>query len=343
MIAIFLDKDFKGLQNNASLVVDKNNFKLIKRPIETNTFSCYCEAFTEDIQPTFVIIKDDLGRNVLYSALAGVPEITQNNKTRINASDLKTLLSSDVILDYGVYTSSNTIGDVLGYIFTSWNNQVNKNTINYEVVYINNADEIELNYVLPAEGQNVYDALEEVQSYLTAYNLYIDTEIDLINKKVVFKIGKLMLDDVVQNIKLWEYDKKNYGKWVADINETQGYYVNGETWTTNNIVWILTKNNEITANTTDRDIYPIKRRIYISNTSLEEATKDAVVALYNSRYNENIEIPSLGLKASFETKYNIYLDKTNLYKSLPCGELRYNYNGLYEIQIGFRYTTIDFI
>jgi hypothetical protein len=31
------------------------------------------------------------------------------------------------------------------------------------------------------------------------------------------------------------------------------------------------------------------------------------------------------------------------YKSLPCGELRYNSSGLYEIQIGFRYVGVDFI
>ena len=31
------------------------------------------------------------------------------------------------------------------------------------------------------------------------------------------------------------------------------------------------------------------------------------------------------------------------YKSLPCGELRYNANGLYEVQIGFRYTGVNFI
>lgn len=343
MIAIFLDKNFVGLQNNASLVVDKNNFTLIKRPIETNTFSCFCEPFTEDIQPTFVIIKDDLGRDVLYSSLAGVPEITKNNKTRINGTDLKTLLSSDIILNYGQYTDENTVGDVIDYIFTNWNSQVNKDTISYEVIYKNNADEILLTSLIPAPEQSVYDALEELQSYLSAYNLYIDTKIDLVEKKVVFEIGKTMLDTKVQNIKLWEYDIKNYGKWVADINETQGYYIDtNETWTTN-YAWILTKNNEITTTLSQRDIYPIKRRIYISRTSLNEATKDAIVALLKARYNENIEISSLGLKADFDTKFNIYLEKSILYKSLPCGELRYNYNGLYEIQIGYRYTTIDFI
>ena len=52
MIISFYNKDFVGLQNNASLLIDKNSYRLIKRPIELNDFSCICEAFTEDIQPT---------------------------------------------------------------------------------------------------------------------------------------------------------------------------------------------------------------------------------------------------------------------------------------------------
>ena len=64
MILTFYDKEFKGLQNNASLVVDTatNSFALIKRGVEMDSLNCHAEAFTENIQPVFLVLKDDLGR-----------------------------------------------------------------------------------------------------------------------------------------------------------------------------------------------------------------------------------------------------------------------------------------
>ena len=63
------------------------------------------------------------------------------------------------------------------------------------------------------------------------------TRIDIKNKKIVFTIGKTMLKNV--NVKLWEYDDtKNYGKWIASVNETQGY-VDNEEHGVPGIKWIL--------------------------------------------------------------------------------------------------------
>ena len=124
MIASFYDKDFKGLQNNASLVISKDSYSLVKRPVEMNSLSCVCEAFTEDIQPTFLIIQDNKGGYV-YGCLAGVPELNEDNQTEINGTDLKSMLSSDVILD----TTANdytTVNDYITYLFNQWKEQVNQ-------------------------------------------------------------------------------------------------------------------------------------------------------------------------------------------------------------------------
>lgn len=398
MIVSFYDREFNALLNNASLLIDKNSYNLIKRPIELNDFSCVCEPFTEDIQPTFLVVKDDRGNNkeLVYSALAGVPILNKDNKTEINATDLKTLFSSDVIIQYGTYGN---ISQVINKIFTEWDNQVNKGSINCRIVFEDNAGATQLNNLVPSTEKQVYNALDEISAYLNAYDLYIDSKIDLIAKEVVFTIGKTML--YTQNIKLWEYGIKNYGKWVADVNETQGYFVDTETnvWLPADFKWILTSDNAITIDEADRDIYPIKRRIFISNESREQASKEALIELLNSRYNENIEIPATNLNVNFKTKFNIfvkdkfltkegiyYYDKNDIdfanplgiiserqevsqitrfygtitlndvkyivkesdienvpYKSLPCGELRYNMSGLYEVQIGFRYVGVDFI
>ena len=363
MIVSFYNKDFEGLQNNASLVVDKNSFRLTKRPIELNDFSCLCEAFTEDIQPTFMVVKDDLGKHIIYSSLAGIPVLNTENKTEITGTDLKTLLSSDVILDYnGTFA---TAPDVVEYIFTQWLQQVNQGSINCILKFSPAVSNVYLDNFQPVATKEVYNALEEIQNFLNAYDLYLDTSIDLINKKVVFFLGKTMLQqENYRNIKLWEYGIKNYGKWIADVNEVQGYYVddNGN-WrslindeTQEELVWILTSQNQITNNKGNRDIFPIKRRIFTSNESGELANKDALTELLNSRYNENLELYPIDFSATFETAFNIYVNKGGgLYKTLPCGELRYTaesysydeYRNLIvkpnSIQIGYRYVGVDFI
>lgn len=336
MIVSFYDREFNALLNNASLLIDKNSYNLIKRPIEINDFRCVCEPFTEDIQPTFLVVKDDRGNNkeLVYSALAGVPILNKDNKTEINATDLKTLFSSDVIIQYETYGN---ISQVINKIFTEWDNQVNKGTINCRIIFKDNTGATQLTNLIPSTEKQVYNALDEISAYLNYYDLYIDSNIDLISKEVVFTIGKIMQYD--KNIKLWEYGIRNYGKWVADVNETQGYDSNFN----DGIRWILTKDNKITITESERDIYPIKRRVFV-NDDINEANKEALVELLNARYNENLEIPTNDSNIGFETKFNIYLKRGGeLYKSLPCGELKYNSSGLYEIQIGFRYVGVDFI
>lgn len=343
MIASFYDKDFKGLQNNASLVIAKDSYSLVKRPVEMNSLSCVCEAFTEDIQPTFLVIQDNKGGYV-YGCLAGIPELNKDNQTEVNGTDLKSMLSSDVILEP---TANNytTVNDYINYVFNQWKEQVNQNSFNVELVFNENVGTINLTDLTPAiEEQDIYNAYDELAQYLKYYNLYIDSSIDLIDKKVVFTIGRTMFRNL--NIKLWEYGIRNYGKWVADINEAQGYYNNNGTWQ-EGYKWILTSSNDITTNESLRDIYPIKRKVIVNTESLEKANEESLTELLNSLYNENIDLNAddiLQANANFETKFAIYLKQGGgKYKDLPCGELHYNANGLTKVQIGYRYSGVDFI
>ena len=341
MIVSFYNREFKGLQNNASLVVDNSSYKLIKKPVELNELTCVCEAFTEDIQPTFLIVKDDIGGYV-YGSLAGVPELNKENKTEINGTDLKIMLSSDVVIKPSTYEF---VKDYLSYLFNAWNVQVMQGTINCELVINENVQEVVMGNLIPTTEKHVVNTLEELQSYLKFYGLYLDTKIDLINKKVVFIVGKTMTRNM--NVKLWEYGIKNYGKWVTDVNETQGYYVDESgNWSNDNdtIKWILTSKNEITANESNRDIFPIKKKVVINNESQVKADMESLTILLDSMYNENIELDATELKPTFETNFSVYLKKgEEKYKDLPCGFLEYDSNGLVKFQIGYRYTDIKFI
>ena len=343
MIASFYDKNFKGLQNNASLVISKDSYSLIKRPVEMNTLSCVCEPFTEDIQPTFLVIQDNKGGYV-YGCLAGIPLLNENNQTEINGTDLKSMLSSDVILDTTA-NSYTTVNDYITYLFNQWKEQVNQNSFNVELVFNENVETITLTDLKPAlEEKDVYNAYDELAQYLKYYDLYIEGSIDLINKKVIFTIGRTMFRPL--RIRLWEYGIKNYGKWVADTNEAQGYYNNNGTWQ-EGYKWILTSNNDITTTESLTDIYPIKRKVIVNTESIEKANEESLTELLNSLYNENIDLNAddiLQVNANFETKFAIYLKQGGgKYKDLPCGELQYDATGLIKVQIGYRYSGVDFI
>lgn len=343
MIASFYDKDFKGLQNNASLVIAKDSYSLVKRPVEMNSLSCVCEPFTEDIQPTFLIIQDNKGGYV-YGCLAGIPLLNEDNQTEINGTDLKSMLSSDVILDTTA-NSYTTVNDYITYIFNQWKEQVNQNSFNVELKFNDNVGTINLTDLKPTfTEKDIYNAYDEMSQYLKYYNLYIEGSIDLINKKVIFIIGRTMFRNL--NIRLWEYGIRNYGKWVADTNEAQGYYNNNGTWTAG-YKWILTSTNDITTTESLRDIYPIKRKVVVNTESIDKANEESLTELLNSLYNENIDLNAddiLQANANFETKFSIYLKQgQGKYKELPCGELQYDASGLIKVQIGYRYSGVDFI
>lgn len=341
MIVSFYNKDFKGLQNNASLVVAKDSYSLVKRPVEMNTISCVCEAFTEDIQPTFLVIQDNKGGYV-YGCLAGIPLLNEKNQTEINGTDLKSMLSSDVILDVTSYTTAN---DYISYVFNKWKEQVNQNSFNVELIFNENVGTIDLTDLKPsATEKDIYNAYDELSQYLKYYKLYLDSKIDLINKKVIFTIGRTMFRNL--NIRLSDYGIKNYGKWVADTNECQGYYNNNGSWQ-EGYKWILTSKNKITNDESLRDIYPIKRNVIVNTESLDKANEESLTTLLDSLYNENIELNAddiLTANANFETKFSVYLKQgQGLYKELPCGELHYDANGLTKVQIGYRYSGVEFI
>lgn len=367
MIVSFYDKDFNPLLNNATLSVDDESYKLIKRPVELNELTCTCEAFDQDIQPTFLIISDKRKRYV-YGCLAGVPELNSENKTEINGTDIKSMLSSDIVLNYvyGFVYVSNAIDYIfkewasqLGYKLSSPTQTVAQGIINCEVSYVDAGHGYTSQIEIDEDGYQAYypngkyNALEEIQSLLRYYKMYMETQVDIENKKIKFIIGQTMVNPMqtnadAVNVKLWEYGIKNYGKFIADVSECQGYLITTdqndvETWIAGD-KWILTSSGNITTNTAYRDIFPIKSRIVTSNESLYEANKLAIETLLEKQFNEDIELPATKIKPKFETLFNVYTRQGGeLYKQLPCGELQYDATGLVKFKIGYRYTSINFI
>ena len=350
MLISFYDKNMNIIPDNSSLVIDGKSYSLIKRGVDFDSLKCECEPYTADIQPTFIVVKSDIGRYI-YAALAGLPEKTAENKTVINAADIKTMLNSDVLLDYSTYS---TVEQIIEYILAQWNTQVNQNSFAVEIGYKNFASMAVTDFA-PVPGKGIYNAWEQIQEILRFYKLYIYSELNIVDKKVVFTVGKAMTRNI--NIKLWELGVENFGRWIANINETQGYIkytdkVSGtETWTPLT-KWIITSANQITSNVANRDIYPIKRKLILKETdNADEITKltneaniEALKALTESMYQENIEINAPQFIADLDAQFSIYTRQGGtLYKTLPCGELHYDASGLKKIQIGYRFQGLEFI
>lgn len=341
MILSFYDKNFTALQNNASLNIDNSSYKLVKRSIKADEFSCVCEAYTENIQPAFVVVKNDLG-NYIYGALAGIPQRTVENKTKITATDLKKMLSSDIIFTGSGYT---TVDGYFAALFANWNTNVNSGITAELVCSVG----VTLTDLTPETNVSI-NILETMQTYMTYYGLYMTTAIDLVNKKVVFTVKKSMQN--LLNVKLWELGIYDYGKWIANINETQGVVFDEELSAfTYGYKWILTSQNVITTVAANRDIYPVKKTVILKSVNatadvsdaLTEANQSALKKLTESLYSEDLEIENI--VADFESNCAIYINRgdSSPYKYLPVGELTYDAAGLKKVKIGFRFTGLQFV
>lgn len=358
MIISFYDAGLNGLQDNASLVVDDSSYKLIKRGVELDSMSCRCEAFTEDIQPTYCVVKDDRGRYV-YGCLAGVPQLNDDNQTEVQGSDLKVMLDCDVVMDLS--KSHSRLSDYFQAVFAVWLDTTRQRNVELNLTFelseanISFADAENTLQPVVAEGQARYNVWNELLApYLKFYGLYMTSSLDLVNKKVVFTIGEAMLNP--RAVRLWEYGIKNYGKVTGGISETQCVvYDKTSNATEYGYLWVLNADNTVTAfrggaNYTPT-VFPVRRKIIWKETDnfaeektklLNEGNMEALEELAGHMFNENIEISNI--EADFSTRFDIYVSRGgSKYKSLPCGELHYDVNGLTKVQIGYRFTGIEFL
>lgn len=339
MIISFYDKDFVALQDNASLNV--GNWSLRRKAVDFDDFSATSEAFVENINPTFVVIKDDRGR-YKYGAFAGIPELTNDNQTQVQGSDLKTLFNNDILVKFGTYTN---LVDMFNYVFTEFQTQVVQSEFHVEFDLTDITD-IAMGLLVPdTEKHQVVQVWDDViQPYLKFYNLYMDSRLDLGSKTIIFTIAKS--NKYKKALRLYEFGINNYGKWIASVNESQAVVSYGnELYYSSK--YILTSNNVITNDLTLRDLYPIKNRIVLKETEdstkiqelLTEGVQECLTSLIEARYNESVEFSSI--KTQFENEYfdstlQIYIRRNEFYKDLPVGEIYEDNTGARKLVLGYK-------
>ena len=344
MIITFYDKDFKALQNNASLVVGKWSIK--RRAVDFDDFTATSEAFVEDVNPTYVVMSDDLGK-YYYGAFAGIPQLTEDNQTNLQASDLKTFFNSEI-----VYTNPERDNLViyLRGVFTTFALQVSRD---FAIYFDDDIQDISLTYLKPSGEHKSYNTWEDlILPYLKYYDLFMESSLDLINKKLNFRIRKANKNEVP--LRLWEFDIKNFGKQIAPVNSSRGAVLfdgNLEYGTP----FYLLEDNSITTNKELINLYPPKHKYYFmeessSNMTLAEAKNkinfEALKILVEARYSESLEINTKGIaqyeEAYFDTSFNIYVKKGKLYKKLPLGEITDDNTGIRKLKLGYKVDDLVF-
>lgn len=344
MFITFYDKDFKALQNNASLNVGSYTIK--RRAVDFDDFTCISEPFIEDVNPTFVVFSDDRGR-YSYGAFAGIPTLDKNNQTSLQASDLKTVFNNEIVISFSTFTY---LKDYFSKVLTEFINQVEPGfNIEFEQSRIS---DIIMTDLLPPSEFKVYSIWEELLlPYLKYYDCYMESRLDKANKKVIFTIGKINARTVA--LRLWEFGIKNFGKAVVSVNETVGVVKlnEGLHYTSN---YILRADNTITLEKENRDLYPVKKKIYYKEIddetklleTLAEVRVEALKGLVEARYLERLEINPNKIEsfenASFSTQFALYTEKGKFYKNLPLGEIIESDKGDKKLVIGYKPSNIEF-
>lgn len=338
MIISFYDKDFKALQNNATLNVGE--FDLRKRAVDFDEFRFKSEPFIEDANPTFVIMSDDFGR-YRYGAFAGIPQLNKDNQTECEASDLKTLFNNEVLLQFGDY---DYLDEMFSYVFTQFSQQVLQGSFAIEID-MTDLSTVAFGFLKPDTKLEVYNLWDLLVKYMKYYDLYMTSKIDLVNKKLIFNLNRTNLKTL--SLRLWEIGLQNYGKWISSVNEAQ-CVVNVNGTLNYGTKFLLLSDNAITDNANLRDLYPIKRNVILKETEdnaekielIVEGNIEAIEKLVEARYNESIEIDSHYIqsleKVDFGTQFNVYVKKNVLYKTLPLGEIYENQNNERKLKIGYK-------
>lgn len=365
MIVNFFDKDFNPLTDNSSLNVE--SFELVRMAVDIDTFTCTCQSHSIKINPFFITLEDNHGRYV-YGALAGLPaNIKRSNKTDIIAADLKTLFKGDVVADFTTSTFTNLKG-YIQKLFSIFSAQLVQETFPFDYD-LTDIETLPIDMLVIKTDKAFKTDLWALISEVLLYNdCYIESRIQLyeteernrngqlitIPKGIHFRIARN--DIFPKSIILTDYNVEDFAKRVSPTNEFVAY---DKDLIEIQAVYYLKENNKFTTNKNERDLFPVKRKIFASENSKGEA----LLALFENRYQENIsinlnrrfeEMEVSGILREIENK-EYYFDtlltiypkaeydeggnRTNEYKSLPIGAIgiRESKNeSIYWIEAGYR-------
>ncbi len=319
--------------------VENVTFELTQRVYDQDSFSAdgVCE---EDVNDAEVMVLCDEGGEYLYGCF--VDNITSdNNKRTVKGLDFKALLDTYILLDYTQPDSfdgrlSAIFEKVIGLIFND--PDVAIQTIKVKVNIPEDDTDTTEDYGSYQDTYDFVNAYDFLECYLKYYEYNINTRYDFETGTIIFDFVKntdvidIALKDFIYELTT---TSSTVNKTIATIKwdgeeDDDGNKVDAPRPSTlATVYYYLTKDNQIVQadekGDIDGRIYPVKCEMY-EDEYLADAQFDAVYALADARYVDNIEITSNSTlnpidlsEFALYTKVNLYYDG-KLYKTLPIAE-----------------------
>lgn len=352
MYLALYDENIKHIAN-----VTNVTFDLTQRAYDDDNFSAdgVCE---ENVNEAAIAILCDEDGTQRYACF--VDSVTSDaNKRTIKGQDFKALWDTEVMIDY---TQPNSFDPRLSVIFNTIASLVFDGP---DVAF----KKIKVQVNIPTDNtdtEDVYGSYQDTyefanaKTYLTNYLKYysynIESKFDVTNKEIIFDFIKnneeikIRLKDFIYELTTTSNSvNKTIAtiKWNSETDE-DGNQLEPRPSTLATKYYYLNKNNDIVQADETGDIegriYPVKCQMY-EDEYLADAQFDAVYALANARYVDNIIITSnssvdpIDLTSyDLNTMVNLYFEG-KLYKTLPISEkeMKLDSNGLNtSIKLGFK-------
>lgn len=332
-------------------------FELTQRVYDNDNFSADGVCDIDVNEATIMTLNDEYG-NYQYGCF--VDNITsETRKKTIKGLDFKSLLDTEILLDYTQPDSfdgrlSAIFKKVTDLIFNDPDVAIQK--IKVKVNIPEDDTDTTDDYGSYQDTYQITNAYTFLKCYLKYYEYNIETKFDIETDTIIFTFVKneevidIALKDFIYELTTTSASvNKSIAtiKWESEEDE-DGNPLEPRPSTLATRYYYLTKDNEIVQADEKGDIegriYPVKCEEY-EGEYLADAQFDAVYALANARFVDNIEITENSMVDPIKlsdyalyTKFKLYYDG-KLYKTLPISEKNTTLksNGLItKVKLGFK-------
>lgn len=337
MFVVLYDKDFKALGRWTTYPC--SSWTLTKKAVEFDELTCVTRTIDNSKNAVFVGLHENDG-SLVYMALCGKPT-TAKGQTTIKAVDLRQIFSQKINVELSRFTQSYNqtpaelfsylLGlpksiSLLGFTYDVDVTELNKNHVAWKTNSIETEDGI----------CNVWSLLQASCSW---YDCYIETNVDLIELKITFKVK--VITELI-SFKMSDFSQTSI---VNNSTVTNRVIV---TDGTNKSEFILLSDDSIidfaTAKTDYQNqiIYPARVET-IKTDKYSDAVKQGLQILYKNRFQSKVTIDSncaLGsilLKLDLNTFADIYgynAADNSTSKRLPVMSITQSSGGTTKVSFG---------
>lgn len=331
MFFVLYDKNLQALGKRKTYPVQTWNLKRKMLDFDSLEITGFPVEFDVN-EAMFVSLNEDSGK-VVYSALSGIKSV-QDNVTTINASDLRTIFNSEVIIDFTqTFTSVAQLYSYLINALISQNDNFLGSVIHTFTIDVSDIVDVEFDSSSIVKEKAVGNVWETILGFNAYYNLFLQVDINYINKEFILKIKR-------QNVNFITIKKEDFN---IDLSQKVSTSTNrivcyDETFSSKYVYYLLEDNSVIgqedLENNLEKLVYPTKVKI-VTGKTLDDAKTNGKKELLKNRYDEKVEL-DLTTKLGYifkQADFGTIVDIVG-YKSLPIGEIKNNSNNKNSIVLG---------